>query len=115
MTRLRESDRAEIVRLTQEGLPVSDIAERIGCCDRTVSRVRRAAGIATAVGGGPWTPERFELAERLFDDGASQAEVARTLGTNTATVRGHFPGRGWTKSDGARFGVLVRSLMVGES
>ncbi|MFF9844652.1 helix-turn-helix domain-containing protein [Streptomyces sp. NPDC013740] len=39
----REERNAEIARLTQVGLSPSEIAEQVGCCERTVFRARRAA------------------------------------------------------------------------
>ncbi|MFB7866966.1 helix-turn-helix domain-containing protein [Streptomyces sp. NPDC056069] len=47
MTR-REERNAEIARLTQAGLSPSEIAEQVGCCERTVFRTQRAQQGAAA-------------------------------------------------------------------
>jgi len=100
-------------RLHEEGLSAPQIAERVGCTPRTVTRWRRQEGLTRvipATAGAPATPERLEQARRLLDDGASYQEVSRTLGMHERTLMRHFPGRGWSKREGGRLGAYVTQM-----
>lgn len=89
-------DRAEVERLTRLGRSAKYIAVRLNCSDRTVTRIRAELGISDARNGsyGPVPPARLRLAEVMLDDGASYAEVSRSIGMAWETLRRHFPGRG---------------------
>lgn len=45
------------------------------------------------------TADDIKQGNALFDGGASQAEVARTLGFGDSTIRRHFPGRGLSEEE----------------
>lgn len=101
----RETRIDEVRRLTRAGLTAQQIADRVGCSKRQVGRDRRTLGIAP-----PWqqlTDEQVQRAEELLDDGASNLEVARTIGCDERTIRRRFPGRGWTKQQAAEHSALL--------
>lgn len=92
-------DREQVHILTEQGFSAAQIAERLGCAPRAVTRARAALGIQGPHGdlaGARATPERLEQARALIEDGCSQAEVARTLGMSKRTLRRHFPDAQWT-------------------
>lgn len=102
-----------IERLHNEGLSAPEIAHRVGCSDRTVTRWRRANGLTKLTSpnaGKPISPERLEAARRMLDDGASYADVQTTLGIQQDTVRRHFPGRAWSPQQVAQYLVMVRAM-----
>ena len=104
-------DHAEILRLHHRGLTARQIAERVGCTTKTVQRVRKANGLSRVVPatvGVPVSTERLEFAARLFDDGASRAEVRRSVGMGWGTLAKFFPGRAWTKAEASAFANVVR-------
>lgn len=51
-----------------------------------------------------------EVADRLFEEGMSQSEVAHAVGVERSNVARRFKGRGWTHGDGARYRELKRQL-----
>ena len=56
------------------------------------------------------TPDMVERMRLLLEDGASQREVARTLGISTNAVRSRFPGLGWTQGEGASLRVYEKRV-----
>jgi AraC-like DNA-binding protein len=99
-----------IADLTCEGWTAPQIASEIGVHPRTVTRVRRRTGVGGPVPV-PFTADELELAEAMLADGASIAEVARTLrGTNTGALGRRFKGRGWTREQCAEYRALLRRL-----
>lgn len=98
-----------VVELTKQNYSQRQIADMLGCTERTVIRARVKAGIAQT--RAPMlTPEQLSLAENLITDGASIAEAARTIGCNVNTAYRHFKGRGFTRAEAAQYSSLVRSL-----
>lgn len=101
--------RAEVVRLTRLGRSAPEIAEIIGITPRTVQRHRQAAGISA----GPAIPLSAHEKERalsLLQDGASYAEVGRTLGRSEDRLQVNFPGYGWTREQtGAHNAAIQRA------
>lgn len=97
-----------VARLTRAGYPAPDIAVRLGCSRRQVTRDRRTLGISKPRAGEP-TAEQIAEAERLLDDGASRAEVARTLGLGETTIRRRFPDRGWTPQQIAAHTAVINN------
>lgn len=51
--------------------------------------------------------ERLALVEKCLDEGWSFIEIYRTHQVHPMTTRRHFPGRGWTKKDGAKLGYVA--------
>ncbi len=54
------------------------------------------------------TPTERAHMEQLLSEGASYREVARTTGRSSNTVARLFPFRGWSQSQGGKFGCLIR-------
>lgn len=72
-------------------------AERARIDARHYAKVKRSAPVLTK-------PLAEVLrAGHLLAEGASYAEVARTVGWDAETVERHFPGRGWTRREAAAF------------
>lgn len=99
-----------VVELTQKGKTTLGIAVRLGISERTVTRLRQRAGASLSGPVVPYPAEVWERAEEMLDDGASRAEVARTLGMNYSTVRYHFPDRGWTPEQRRAHAQQMRTM-----
>jgi DNA invertase Pin-like site-specific DNA recombinase len=83
-----------ILALVREGVSAKVIARRLNVSIRTVSRVRVAAGLPAPSKG---ASESDKLrAKELLEDGASYAEVGRTIGFHPQHVKRWFPGYEWT-------------------
>lgn len=98
-----------VVDYTRRGLSTMAIAQRVGCSDRTVTRIRKRAGIVQPHPQ-PLTTEECARADQLLTDGASYADVARTLGRDERAISNRFPGRGWTQQQRAEWRVLMRNI-----
>lgn len=105
---LVQDRRAQVVEMTRLGLSASQISVRVGITERSVQRHRAAAGIAKRQWADRLTPAELARADELLSDGCSFAEVGRTLGRDTRTIRHNFPGRGWTKEQTFEFLTAVR-------
>ena len=106
-------DYDKIAELNRQGYTAAQIATRVGCCTRVVSRWRVRTGAAKPLpvnAGSPVTLERLESARRLLADGASQKETAVTLGMSRATLRRYFPGQVWTRQEAGHQAQMVRQL-----
>ncbi|AXN53223.1 hypothetical protein PBI_HARLEY_61 [Mycobacterium phage Harley] len=97
----------KVAWLTRMGWTAPQIAEQLGCHHRTVQRARAKTGVAK-----PKPPalstEILEEAARMLADGASQNEVARTLGVGQATISAHFRGQGWTREQSIEWISFIR-------
>lgn len=108
--------REQVAELTRVGLSARQIAERLGCSKRTVTRWRRVLLIES--GGVPGESvaagvnDRLAEAARLIADGAPQREVARTLHIHHRTLRREFPGTAWDRSQIGEFARLSRKLQA---
>lgn len=97
-------DYERVVDLTRQGLSAAVIAEKLHCTRRTVERARKAMGVSAQRSPiREWSPSEVAVASRLFDDGASAAEVGRTLGRSPTSVIARFPGRQWPVKQTALF------------
>lgn len=91
-------DEERVVVLTHRGWSAAKIAAEMDIHPRSVVRARSRTGIAK-----PYparhrlTAEQIVTAEALFDDGASRAEVARTIGCARETLERRWPDRAWTR------------------
>ena len=99
--------REQVTAMTRRGMTADQIAETLGITSRTVARHRVTAGIAQAAPARV-TPDQWQTAERMLDDGCSLAEIARTIGTGASTVATHYPGRGWTKQEVGQWRAFMR-------
>jgi IS30 family transposase len=97
-----------VVEWTRRGLPVAEIARRLGVTERTVHRHRNAADCLVRSPWRPFSVSELALAEALFDDGASAKEVARTLGRSASGIARRFPDRAWTRHQTVAHAVLCR-------
>lgn len=91
----------QFLELEGKGWTAARIADELGVSARTVYRLRRRYGFARTDTGrhAPLSPERLAVASEMIADGCSHCEVARSLGMQTATLRRHFPGTGWSKQE----------------
>jgi transposase-like protein len=98
-----------IVELSLRAVPAAEIAHQLGISERSVFRIRRQRlGPRTPRRG--FTDEEVELVEAMLVDGASIAEIARTIGRCPATVRKRWPGRSWDKIACAEFGAFMHRI-----
>lgn len=103
----------EFKELQRLGYSAAQIAERMGVTDRTVTRWRKNAGLTKPIAenvGRPVADERLDAAARLLEDGAPYAEVCRTLGMNSRTVRKYFPGHTWTAEQSGQFAAAIHQM-----
>lgn len=104
---------AKIAPLHALGLTSTEIAVRVGCSPRTVTRWRAQAGVTQHLPEGaakPVSQVKLRAAEILLDDGASYREVSRTVHIATHTLRRYFPGRGYTPQQSAEVAAMARKL-----
>lgn len=108
---MKPADAEHVLTLHARGLSAAEIAERVGCASRTVIRIRKRHGLTQPVpthAGIPITQERLDAARVMFDDGAPQREIRRTLGMSQATLMHHFPGRSWSRVEAAEFARAIQ-------
>ncbi|MBW4096254.1 MAG: hypothetical protein HIU81_13275 [Acidobacteria bacterium] len=105
-----EPDVSELADLVNMGRTRTQIANRFDVSTRTVSRWLLKYGInePSPTNGRRITPEHLAEAIQLFDDGASQSEVARTVGISAETLGRHLPGRKWDQSTAGSMARAVR-------
>lgn len=104
-------DDERVMRLTRQGMSIPQIAEILGCAERTVSRARKRVGVARPPHQ-RFTPEQVAIAEQLFDDGCSCAEVARTIDRLDVSVWKRWRHRSWTPQQVAEFAAFCRKSSV---
>jgi transposase len=101
--------RSRIVTLCRSGLTVREAAARVGVGISAVTQARREAGLAK-----PRPPrmsaEELARAKAMLDDGASYAEVARTLGRGRMAIARRFPGFGWSMAERDEYMRNVRKF-----
>lgn len=117
---LTPEERARVIELTHRGWSSGQIAQELNTTPRTVCRIRHNAGCKAATN--PLTEDELSIAAAMLDDGASYAEVGRTIGRPLETVRNRFPGRGWTRAQThefnrfrKQFGALAKELALTET
>jgi DNA-binding CsgD family transcriptional regulator len=101
--------RGQVAMLTRQGFTAPDIAQRLGITVRSVQRHRLAAGVRQ-----PRVPllsaAEKQQAQELLSDGASCAEVARTLGRSHTAILRIFPEYRFDKGRAAEAAALGRAL-----
>jgi len=99
-----------VVELALQGCSTTVIADKLGISERQVQRIR----VERHANATPRTPlltdEDVARAGQMLDDGASYAEVQRTLGHTFETIARRFPGRGWTKAQIGEYNSATRRL-----
>lgn len=108
MTRHAERQH-RIIELTRQGLTTAVIADMLGISQRTVERARHDCGYAEEAAPPMTAEEKAEALARL-NDGASYAEVARTLGRHALTIARHCPGYTWDRSQIAQAAAWGRAM-----
>lgn len=99
-----------IAELTRAGRSASQIAAELHVTARTVARARARMGIAKPCRI-TLTDDELRRAAALLEDGASYAEVARTLGRSIAAICKRFPGRSaWKQGSGYEARCLNQAL-----
>lgn len=88
----------EVIDALEAGEHVMGISRKLGVSKDTVTRVRKSLGIEPGRTPRYMTPERLERMAEMLNDGASFAEVARTLKVSPATLRKYFPGMAWGRA-----------------
>ena len=92
----RKVDLTELAALVKQGLTTPRLAEHFDVTPSTIARNRKRLGITTELPR--MTPERRATIETMLEDGMPFAEIHRTEGADPETLRRHFPGRAWTKT-----------------
>lgn len=87
---------AQIDELARQGVGARSIAERIGV-DHAHVRRRLAARPGEPRAPRTSTGDLLRQARALLEDGASYAEVGRTVGLSAQTISDHLPGFGSTR------------------
>lgn len=86
-----------VAELTRVGYSTPQIAEKLGCSTRQVTRVRGRVGVAQPAPssvGRPADPEKLAMAAELVEQHASIGEIHRTTGLHKDTIKRHFPNAG---------------------
>lgn len=110
MRPLSAEQQDQIATWYAQGVPVSAMAQRLGCSERTVARWRRRLGIAPPITRHCWTVDELARAEALIADGASIHEIARTLSITYGSVWYRFRHRGWTPQQAGAWSAELRRL-----
>jgi DNA-binding NarL/FixJ family response regulator len=98
-----------IVELTLRGVPAHLIAEQLGISERSVFRIRRQR-LGPRAPRRDFTDDEIAYVEAMLTDGASIAEIARTIGRCPATVNKRWPHRGWDKTACAEFAAFMHRI-----
>jgi DNA-binding CsgD family transcriptional regulator len=89
------------------------IAKVIGCSVATVNTYRRQIGKSNPPGNEytkslPPFAERLKEAERMVEEGASFAEIQRTLHLSREVLAREFPGKQWTLEQTIQHALSIR-------
>lgn len=93
-----------VVELSQRGVPVEQIAEQLGISITHVFRIR-ARRMGPKTPRRPFSADEVATIEQMLQDGASLAEIARSIGRKPATLSKRWRGRGWDRIMCAEFGA----------
>lgn len=103
-----EVRRRRVRWLSGQGFSVPQIADRLGVCERTVTRDRRILGCVPPAPT-PLSEADIDRIRCLLEDGCSIAEAARTVGRSIRAVKYHFPdATGWTRRECGELGMALR-------
>lgn len=84
---IQRIDRDEIKQLLSEGLGPTAIAKQVGCCSRTVSRLKAdLEGKDHHYLYPGWMDLRFDEIKSAVEQGVKQVDIAKSLGTAQCKV-----------------------------
>ena len=95
-----------VLDLTRHGHSATEIAAIERISQRSVYRIRQRYGASQPNRAIPMSDDEIRTATELFADGASRAEVARTLGRSDTTLAHRFPGQCWSYVQVGQFAAL---------
>lgn len=104
----RKWDR-EIAEMTQRGMTAGEISDQLNISKRTVERARDRVDMVKPRSR-RLTTEELSTAKGMLEDGASYAEVARTLGRNRGAIARNLPGYEWTREQQLEYMTMCRHL-----
>lgn len=107
-TKVQLAKHPEILALVLEGHSAAVISRRVGVSIRTVSRVRVEAGLGVPKRRA--TEEDKLRAKTLLHEGASYAEVSRTIGFDAQAIKRWFPGYDWTVRQRDEYAAMQRRM-----
>lgn len=87
---LTDDEKSKIIELYKQGLPIKDIAEKVGRAESAVYRTTMAAGLSRKGKNTPrrnsLTPQQNDTAIKKFKEGLSVGAIARLIGRNKSVV-----------------------------
>ncbi len=92
-------DRDLVREYTEDGLDCKQIADRLGCSEGTVSRIRTELGINVLSQVNKYPESVRQRALEMLEDGASYLDVGETLGISYTSLHRWFPNMGWTPEE----------------
>lgn len=110
MTAKIKIDRDQVKTLITQGHTSRQIAERLGCHEDTIRRIRSEIGLSHPYRGRPMSDTRLHNIWQMLFDGWSHAEIHRTEGADVETLRKYFPGTAWTHREAGEHQAALRIL-----
>lgn len=107
--RIDDERRAQIADLARRGFGTKQIADKLGVCTRSVQRIRDEHGCAVRKAPA-LTGSEILRATELLEDGASYAEVGRTIGRNPGNLARAIPGYKFDAQQAATVAALARRM-----
>lgn len=108
----RANLREAVTALTRSGRTVGEVADALGISKVYAGRIKREMGFGSGVECRPPMSEaELAAADAMLADGASAAEVARTLGRGATTIRRRFQGRAWSREQCGEWVAINNSVI----
>lgn len=105
--KIDEDIQRAIVEMSRQGMLVKTIADKLHISQRTVERYRDRTN-TKAFEHKPLTEAELARAKELLEDGASYADVGRTIGRSPHAIRKRIPGYSWPLSQCSQLGLAMR-------
>jgi hypothetical protein len=109
--RYRKYDRDEVRDMfVIRKMTIQQVAHVLDCEVEDVYYLRQKIGVAKRHPANGLKPlaERLRDAEAMLDEGASFAEIERTVHISGKVLKNHFPGRQWTNKQALEHALQVR-------
>lgn len=107
-------DQERFEELQAARLSAGQIADRMHCSQRTVTRWRAKLGVSerpnSPFASQPISPDRLERARLMFEDDASRREVGRSLGMSYVSLVRHFPDAKWDQVKAGKYARMLDKL-----